>query len=440
MSRGSPARGGGPGGALPAARLVRRRAWWGARVARCKAVDGVSFSISRGEVLGVVGESGSGKTTLGRALLRLVDPTAGAVRLEGRDVAAMNERDVRAMRQRDADGVPGPACLAQPGDDARDRGRPPARIHGITRDRTEIRRRVSEVLERVGLAPAEQYLGKFPSDLSGGQKQRAVLARAVILGPRLLVADEPISMLDMSVRAKILELMLGLKHDLDLTYLYITHDLATAKFFCDRVAIMYLGRIVEIGATDEIFANPRHPYTESLLRAIPDPDPSAGVPRNLPRGEVPDAACRRSAAASTPAARVRSRSAAGSRATCTTCSSGAGRRPARSGSRPSVRCWATSPRSTAGRADRDRGRVGAQRRAGGGAARRHPRGAVRGAAVDRGQLDRGRRRLRRGRLPPWQRSRAAAGGWGGGRVPPLRPGGDRGGGAGAGRGGGRLAG
>jgi len=109
-----------------------------------------------------------------------------------------------------------------------------------------------------------------------------VLARAVILGPRLLVADEPISMLDMSVRAKILELMLGLKRDFDLTYLYITHDLATAKFFCDRVAIMYLGRIVEIGATDEIFANPRHPYTESLLRAIPDPDPSAGVPRNLP--------------------------------------------------------------------------------------------------------------------------------------------------------------
>ena len=166
----------------------------------------------------------------------------------------------------------------------------PLRIHGITNDRDEIRRRVSAVLERVGLAPPEQYLGKYPGDLSGGQKQRAVLARAVILGPGLLVADEPVSMLDMSVRAKILELMLGLKQDLDLTYLYITHDLATAKFFCNRVAIMYLGRIVEIGDTDEIFANPRHPYTVSLLRAIPDPDPARSIPRDLPRGEIPDAA------------------------------------------------------------------------------------------------------------------------------------------------------
>src|SRR3954451_19512741 len=166
----------------------------------------------------------------------------------------------------------------------------PLRIHGVTKDRNEIRQRVSAVLERVGLAPPEQYLGKYPGDLSGGQKQRAVLARAVILGPGLLAPEEPVSMLDMSVRAKILELMLGLKQDLDLTYLYITHDLATAKFFCNRVAIMYLGRIVEIGDTAEIFANPRHPYTASLLKAIPDPDPARSIPRDLPRGEIPDAA------------------------------------------------------------------------------------------------------------------------------------------------------
>jgi peptide/nickel transport system ATP-binding protein len=166
----------------------------------------------------------------------------------------------------------------------------PLQIHRIARGRDDIRRRVSAALERVGLTPPEQYLGKYPSDLSGGQKQRAVLARAVILEPTLLIADEPVSMLDMSVRAKILELMLALRNDLDLTYLYITHDLATAKFFCDRVAIMYLGRIVELGPTSEIFANPRHPYTVSLLKAIPDPDPSRGVPRDLPRGEVPDAA------------------------------------------------------------------------------------------------------------------------------------------------------
>src|SRR5262249_2951933 len=166
----------------------------------------------------------------------------------------------------------------------------PLEIHHIVEDKDRARRMVAGALEHVGLAPADQFMDKYPSDLSGGQKQRAVLARAVILNPSLLIADEPVSMLDMSVRAKILELMLGLKADLDLTYVYITHDLATAKFFCDRVAIMYLGRIVEIGATEEIFANPRHPYTESLLRAIPDPDPSRGIPRDLPRGEGPDAA------------------------------------------------------------------------------------------------------------------------------------------------------
>ena len=133
-------------------------------------------------------------------------------------------------------------------------------------------------------------LDKYPTDLSGGQKQRAVIARAIILGPDLLVADEPVSMLDMSVRAKILELMLDLKRELGLTYVYITHDLATAKFFCDRIAIMYLGRIVEIGPTEEIFADPKHPYTQALLRAIPEPDPAAALPRDLPRGEIPDAA------------------------------------------------------------------------------------------------------------------------------------------------------
>jgi oligopeptide/dipeptide ABC transporter ATP-binding protein len=152
-----------------------------------------------------------------------------------------------------------------------------------------VRRRVSEMLERVGLAPAERFLSKYPGDLSGGQKQRAVLARAIILNPDLLVADEPVSMLDMSVRAKILELMGDLKDEFDLTYLYITHDLATARFFCDRIAIMYLGRIVEFGSAEAIFANPRHPYTESLLRAIPEPDPAKAIPRDLPRGEVPDA-------------------------------------------------------------------------------------------------------------------------------------------------------
>jgi len=163
------------------------------------------------------------------------------------------------------------------------------RVHGM-RSAPERRTRVVEALERVGLSPVELFLNKYPRDLSGGQKQRVVLARAIVLDPELLVADEPVSMLDMSVRAKILQLMLDLKSDLGLTYVYITHDLATAKYFCDRIAIMYLGRIVEIGSTEEIFATPRHPYTKALLAAIPEPDPDKMVPRDLPRGEIPDAA------------------------------------------------------------------------------------------------------------------------------------------------------
>ena len=166
----------------------------------------------------------------------------------------------------------------------------PLRIHGVTKDEAEIKRRVSATLERVGLSPVERFLYKFPADLSGGQKQRAVIARAIILGPALLVADEPVSMLDMSVRAKILQLMIDLRDDLDLAYLYITHDLASAKFFCDRIAIMYLGRIVEIGPPSQIYNDPRHPYTKALLEAIPDPGVRREVPRDLPRGEVPDAA------------------------------------------------------------------------------------------------------------------------------------------------------
>ena len=158
----------------------------------------------------------------------------------------------------------------------------PLQIHGISKDAEERRTLVATALERVGLAPAERFLDKYPGDLSGGQKQRVVLARAIICGPDLLVADEPVSALDMSVRAKILELMLELKRDLGLTYVYVTHDLATAKFFCDSIAIMYLGRIVEYGPAEQIYADPKHPYTKALLRAIPEPDPSRSVARDLP--------------------------------------------------------------------------------------------------------------------------------------------------------------
>ncbi|HXY17425.1 MAG TPA: ABC transporter ATP-binding protein [Gaiellaceae bacterium] len=265
-------------------RLVGREA------GHVKAVDGVSLDIRRGEVLGLVGESGSGKTTLGRTLLGLARATGGEVVFEGRDITRLRESEFRHLRQRMQVVFQDPHASLNPAMTIGEAVGHPLRIQGVAKRRDDVRRRVVAVLEHVGLAPAEQFMDKYPSDLSGGQKQRAVIARAIILNPVLLVADEPVSMLDMSVRAKILELMLALKRDFDLTYLYITHDLATAKFFCDRIAIMYLGRIVEIGPSEAIYADPKHPYTQALLRAIPEPDPERSVPRDIPRGEVPDAA------------------------------------------------------------------------------------------------------------------------------------------------------
>jgi oligopeptide/dipeptide ABC transporter ATP-binding protein len=257
-----------------------------------RAVDGVTFQLRRGEVLGLVGESGSGKTTLGRALLGLVAPAAGSIRYEGRELVGLPERRLRPMRRQLQMVFQDPHASLNPTMDLERAVGHPLRIHGLAAGDEACRELVAAALERVGLAPAERFLGKFPGDLSGGQKQRAVLARATILDPKLIIADEPVSMLDMSVRAKILELMLDLKRQLGLTYVYITHDLGTAKFLCDRVAIMYLGRIVEIGPTEEIFGDPKHPYTRSLLAAVPEPDPSKSLPREVPRGEVPDAAVR----------------------------------------------------------------------------------------------------------------------------------------------------
>lgn len=254
-----------------------------------RAVDGVDLQLRRGEVVGLVGESGSGKSTLGRALLGLVPATEGSIIFQGDDVAEMSRRELRGMRRHIQMVFQDPNAALNPSMTVEEAVGDALRVHGM-KSADERRTRVVEALERVGLSPVELFLNKYPRDLSGGQKQRVVMARAIIMGPSVLVADEPISMLDMSVRAKILQLMLDLKEQLELSYVYITHDLASAKYFCDRIAIMYLGRVVEIGDTDEIFANPRHPYTQALLKAIPEPDPSIAVARDLPRGEIPDAA------------------------------------------------------------------------------------------------------------------------------------------------------
>ena len=256
-----------------------------------RAVDGVSLEVERGQTLGLVGESGSGKTTLGRAVLRLVEPTAGTVHFEGRDITRLRERDLRPLRRRMQPIFQDPHAALNPAMTIGEAVAHPLRIQRLCDSPGEARRRAAAMLDRVGVTPAATYLDRFPEDLSGGQKQRVVIARALVTEPALVVADEPVAMLDMSVRALVLRLLAGLKRDLGLTYIFITHDLATARLLCDTVAVMYLGRVVETGPAADVLGRPRHPYTRALLEAVPRPDPSARHrTRNLPAGEVPDAA------------------------------------------------------------------------------------------------------------------------------------------------------
>jgi peptide/nickel transport system ATP-binding protein len=255
-----------------------------------RAVDGVSLEVSAGETLGLVGESGSGKTTLGRAMLRLVQPTAGRVEFEGRDITTLGERELRPLRRRMQPVFQDPHAALNPAMTIGDAVAHPLLIQGLAPDRGAARARAAAMLERVGITPAGAFLDRYPEDLSGGQKQRIVLARALVTGPSLVVADEPVAMLDMSVRALVLELMSDLRRELGLTYVLITHDLATARLLCDRVAVMYLGKVVEIGPAAEVLAEPRHPYTKALLEAVPRVDPAAaGRARPVLPGEVPDA-------------------------------------------------------------------------------------------------------------------------------------------------------
>ena len=241
-----------------------------------KAVDDVSFSIEEGETFALVGESGSGKSTTGRCMLRLIEPTSGQVRFRGEDVLAFDRSRMRAARRDMQMVFQDPYSSLNPRMRARDIVEEPLVIHRIG-TRPERRDRVAELFRLVGLDPA--HLERYPHEFSGGQRQRIGLARALALEPSFIIADEPVSALDVSIQAQVINLLLDLQERLKLTYLFIAHDLRLVRHICTRVAVMYLGRIVETGTTELLFANPQHPYTQALLSAIPATDPDGRRPR-----------------------------------------------------------------------------------------------------------------------------------------------------------------